>query len=74
MTLSSSHDLTVNVPYVHFLPEYRPQLDVSLSPEDDSEIPCIFRIAPNPVTKNFGEFPYHPLVDEYANDIKWPRK
>jgi hypothetical protein len=35
MALSSTHDLTVNVPYVHFLPQYRPQLEVSLSPEHD---------------------------------------
>jgi hypothetical protein len=27
--------LTVNVPYVHMLPEYRPQLDISLPPEGD---------------------------------------
>jgi hypothetical protein len=35
MTLSSSHYLAVNVPYVHLLPEYRAQLDVSMPPEDD---------------------------------------
>jgi hypothetical protein len=27
--------LTVNVPYVHLLPEYKPQFDVSLPAEDD---------------------------------------
>jgi hypothetical protein len=35
MTLSSSNYLTVNVPYVPLLPEYRTQLEVSLPPEDD---------------------------------------
>jgi hypothetical protein len=34
-TPSSSYYLTVNVPYVHLLPEYRLQQGVSLTPEDD---------------------------------------
>jgi hypothetical protein len=38
MTLSYSHYLTVKDPYVHLLPEYRPQLDVSLPPEDDPKL------------------------------------
>jgi hypothetical protein len=42
MTLSSSDYLAVNVPYVHLLPEYRAQLDVSLPPEDDPKfLECI---------------------------------
>jgi hypothetical protein len=39
MKLSSSHYLTVNVPYIHKLPEYRPQFDVSLSPENYPNFP-----------------------------------
>jgi hypothetical protein len=34
VTLSSSHYLTVDVPYVHLLPGYRPEGDVSLLPAD----------------------------------------
>jgi hypothetical protein len=34
MALSSSHYLTVNVPYVPLLPEHGPQLEVSWRPED----------------------------------------
>jgi hypothetical protein len=35
MILSSSQFLAVSVPYVHILPKYRSQLDVSLPTEDD---------------------------------------
>jgi hypothetical protein len=38
MTLSFLHYLTVSVPYIHFLPECRSHLDVSLLLEDDSKI------------------------------------
>jgi hypothetical protein len=38
MRLSSSHDLTVNVPNYHLLPEYRHQLGVSLPLEDDYKL------------------------------------
>jgi hypothetical protein len=39
ITLSSSHDLTINVPYARPLPEYKkPQLDVSLRSEDDPKL------------------------------------
>jgi hypothetical protein len=53
MILSSSHYLTVNVSYVHLLPEHRPQLNVSLPPQD------------NPKPENlpefdFEQFPHHP--------------
>jgi hypothetical protein len=43
MTLSSSHYLA-DVPYVHLLPEYRAQLDISLPPEDDPKFLafCVF--------------------------------
>jgi hypothetical protein len=48
MKLSSSHYLTINVPYVHLLPEYGRELDVSLPPENLPQF-------------DFGEFPHHPL-------------
>jgi hypothetical protein len=61
MTLSSSHYLTVNVPYVHLLPEYRPQLDVSLPPEDDPKFLACCVLSENLPQFHFGEFPDHPL-------------
>jgi hypothetical protein len=61
MTLSSSHYLTVNVAYVHLLPEYWPQLDVSLSPEDDPKFLACCLLSENVPQFDFGEFPHHPL-------------
>jgi hypothetical protein len=61
MTLSSSPYLTINVPHVCHLPEYSPQLNVSLPPEDDPKfLPC-YILSENLPQFNFGEFPHHPL-------------
>jgi hypothetical protein len=60
MTLSSSHDLTVNVPYVHLLPEYRSQFDISLPPEDDPKSLACCVLPANLPQFDFREFP-HPL-------------
>jgi hypothetical protein len=61
MTLSSSHYLTVNVPYVHLLPEYGPQLDVSLLSEDDPKFLACCVLSENLPQFDFGEFPHHSL-------------
>jgi hypothetical protein len=61
MTFGSSHYLTVNVPYVHFLPEYRPQLDISLTPEDDPKFLACWILSEILLQFDFGEFPHHPL-------------
>jgi hypothetical protein len=73
MTLSSSHYLSVNVAYVHLLPEYRPQLDVSLPPEDNPKFLtfCLFY-------ENLPQFDFivstSSTGDEYTKDFKWPHK
>jgi hypothetical protein len=57
MTLSSSHYLILNVPYAHLLPEQRPQLDVSLLPEDDPKIlAACYALSENLQQFDFGEF------------------
>jgi hypothetical protein len=61
MTLNSSHYLTVNVPYVHLLPEYMPQLDVSLPHEDDPKFLACCVLFENLPEFYFREFPHHPL-------------
>jgi hypothetical protein len=60
MTLSSSHDLTINVPYIHLLPECRPQLDISLHPKT---IPNSWPVAYylKMCQFHFGEFPHNSL-------------
>jgi hypothetical protein len=45
--LRLSYCLTVNVPYVHLLPRYRPKLDVSLPPEVDPKILACCVLAEN---------------------------
>jgi hypothetical protein len=60
MTLSSSLCLTVYVPYVHLLPEYRPQLDVAMPPEDVS-ISWHVAYCLKLYDSSIGDFPYHPL-------------
>jgi hypothetical protein len=61
MTLSSSHYLTVNVPYRHLLPECRHQLNVSLQPEDNPKFLARCILSENLPQFDFGEFPHHPL-------------
>jgi hypothetical protein len=56
----SLHDLTANVSYVCLLLEYRPQLDVSLPPEDSRKF-LAWRLLSENVRLDFGEFPRHPL-------------
>jgi hypothetical protein len=61
VTLTPSHYLTVNVPYVHPLSEYWPQLNVSLPPEYEPKFfPCRV-LSENIPQFNFGEFPLLPL-------------
>jgi hypothetical protein len=57
MTLGSSCYLTVNVPYVHLLLQYRPQLDVSLPPKDNSKLLASCILSENLPQFNFREFP-----------------
>jgi hypothetical protein len=58
MILSSSHYLIVNVPHIHLLFKYRPQLDISLPPKDDPKfLACCLKICHNSIL----EFPHHPL-------------
>jgi hypothetical protein len=52
MSLSSSHDLTVNGPYAHLLPEYRHRLEVSLSAADDATILAWFMLCEIPSTSS----------------------
>jgi hypothetical protein len=61
MTLSSSHYLAVNVQFVHLLPEYRPQLVVSLPPEDDPKFLACCILSESLPQVDFGGFPHHPL-------------
>jgi hypothetical protein len=61
ITLSCSHYLTVNVPYVSLLPEYRPQLKVLLPPEDDPKFLACCILSENLSQSDFGEFPHHPF-------------
>jgi hypothetical protein len=61
MTLNSSHYLAVNVPYVHHLPEYRAQIDVSLPPEDDPKFLAGCLLSEILPQFDFGEFLHHPL-------------
>jgi hypothetical protein len=66
MALRPSLYLTVNVPYVHRLPQYRPQLEVSLPLEDDANILVCCVLSENLTQFNFGELPHHPLVINIA--------
>jgi hypothetical protein len=61
MTLTYSYYLTVNVPQVHLLHEYRPKLDVSLPPEDNIKFLVSYIFSENLSQFDFGEFPHHPL-------------
>jgi hypothetical protein len=61
MTHNSSHYLTVNVPYVRLLPEYKSQLDVSLPPEDGPKFMACCILSENLPQFDFGELPHYPL-------------
>jgi hypothetical protein len=74
MTLNSSHYLTVNVPFVHLLPEYRPQLDVSLPPEDDPKFLACCVLYENLSQFDFGGFPHHPLEMNIPTILNGPHK
>jgi hypothetical protein len=83
MIFSSSLYLTVNVPYVQLLPEYRPQLDVSLPPKtirnswhvaycDPKFLACC--ILPESLPQfDFGVSMSSP-EDKNTNYFKWPYK
>jgi hypothetical protein len=53
--------MTLHVLYVHLLPEYRAQLDVSLPPEEDLKFLACCVLSENLPQFDFGEFPHHPL-------------
>jgi hypothetical protein len=74
MTLSSSHYLTVNVPYVLHLPEYRPQLDVSLPSEDDPKFLACCVLSQILPQFSFGEFPHHPLEINTSTILNGPTR
>jgi hypothetical protein len=62
MTLSSSHDLEVNVPYVHLLSEYRSQPKFSLPPVDNlTFLACCVLSEKLRGRILFLELPYYPL-------------
>jgi hypothetical protein len=48
--------------YVHILPKYRPQPDISLPPNDDPNILACCLLSEKLTRFDFGEFPYHTLV------------
>jgi hypothetical protein len=72
MTLGSSHYLTVNVSYVHLLPEYRPQLDVSLPSEDDHKFLACCVLSEILPQFDFGEFPHHTLETNTPTTLNGP--
>jgi hypothetical protein len=72
MTLSFLHYLTVKVPYVHLLPEYRPQLDISLPSKGDSKFLACCVLPGHLPQFNFGEFPYHPLETNTPTILNGP--
>jgi hypothetical protein len=55
------HHHTVSVPYVHLLPVYRPQLDISLPPEDDPKILTCCALSENLTQFSFDEFQHNSL-------------
>jgi hypothetical protein len=50
-----------SAPYVHLLPEYRPQPDVALPYEDDPQFLACSVLSENLPQFDFGEFPHCPL-------------
>jgi hypothetical protein len=56
VTLSSPHYLTLNVPYAHLLPEFRPRLHVSLPLDDDSKFLACRVMSEKLTTLDSGEF------------------
>jgi hypothetical protein len=71
MALNTSHSLTANIPYAHLLPEYRPQLDASLHPEDGAKSLACGALSENLPQFGFGEFPHHPQMNT-LNMLKGP--
>jgi hypothetical protein len=55
------HYLTVNVAYVHLLPEYSLQFDVSLPSKDNPEFLACCVLSENLAQFDFGEFSDHLL-------------
>jgi hypothetical protein len=73
MTLSSLLYLTVSVPYVHLVPEYRPQLsNVSLPLEDYPKFLACCILSENMPQFNFREFPHHPLETNTPTILNGP--
>jgi hypothetical protein len=64
MVHSPSHDLTVDVPYDHLLPEHRPQLSFSLPLADDPQLLACYVLS-----QNLPQFDFRfiaPLLSEIA--------
>jgi hypothetical protein len=61
MTLSSSHYLTVDVPYAHLLPECRPQQEVSFPSADDPKLLAFCIVLENLSQFDFRELTHHPM-------------
>jgi hypothetical protein len=72
MTLSSTHYLAANAPYILFLLKYRPQLDVSLLTKDGLKILARWILSENLSQAEFGEFPHHPLEMNTASVLNDP--
>jgi hypothetical protein len=74
MALSSSHYRAVGAPYVHFLPEYRPQFNVSSPTEDEPKFVIYCILSENLHTIWFRRVSTSSTGDEHTNDFKWPHK
>jgi hypothetical protein len=61
MILASSHDLTIGLSYIKFLPEHRLQFSVSLPPDDDHNFLMCCILPENLPQFDFGHFPRHLL-------------
>jgi hypothetical protein len=59
VTLSATHYIVVNVPYVYLLPEYSPQPEISLPSEDGPRFLVCCVLYENLPQFDFKEFPYH---------------
>jgi hypothetical protein len=68
-TLSSSYYITVNVTLVHRLPEYKPQLDVSLPPEHNPKFLALYENLPQ---SDFRDFPHHPMETNTTTILNCP--
>jgi hypothetical protein len=71
LTFGSSYYVTVNVPYVHLLPENRPQPYVLLPAEDNAKVLACCVLSEN-VTIQFWRISTSSSGDEYTNNLNSP--